>query len=203
MRRSMTRLSAMLLACCGAPALAQAAPEPTAVVAPSVASAANPNAIVIEQDTLVRLMVLNEVSTRSAKVGDKFVLRVDEPVVVNGVTVIPVGAKAWGEVLDAEKSGGVGRAGKLNAKLLYLEHGGARIPISGERQSAGESGTTQVVAGALALGPLALLAPGNSARLKAGEIFSAYVESAMLYDPATSTLMPVAATDDIGAKQPR
>jgi hypothetical protein len=193
MRTSVMRLGAVLFACCGDAGPAQTSPAPTVVVAPSASPANVANAIVIEQDTLVRLMVLNEVSTRSAKPGDKFVLRVDEAVVVNGVTVIPVGARAWGEVLDAEKSGGVGRAGKLNAKLLYLEHGGARIPISGQRQSAGESGTTQVVAGALALGPLALLAPGNSARLKAGEIFSAYVESAMLYDPATSTLTPAAA----------
>jgi hypothetical protein len=200
MRNSMLRLGAMLLACCASGALAQTSSEPTVVVAPTVATA-DPNAIVIEQDTLVRLMVLNEVSTRSAQPGDRFVLRVDAPVVVNGVTVIPAGTKAWGEVLDAEKSGGVGRAGKLNAKLLYLEHGGARIPISGQRQSAGESGTTQVVAGAIALGPLALLAPGNSARLKAGEIFSAYVETAMIYDPATSTLTPVVANGAAGPKQ--
>lgn len=201
MRCAVTRLGAMLLACCGSTSLAQSTPEVTAVVAPTAPPTANPNAIVVEQDTVVRLMVLNEVSTRTAKVGDRFVLRVDEPVVVNGVTVIPVGAKAWGEVLDAAKSGGVGRAGKIEAKLLYLEHGGVQIPISGERKSAGERGTTQVVAGAIALGPLALFAPGNSARLKAGEIFSAYIESAVSYDPATSamTIAPLGAA----AQQPR
>ena len=77
--------------------------------------------IFVEADTMIRLMVLNEVSTKIAKAGDRFPLRVDEDVIVNGVTVIPVGAKAWGEVLSAEESGVVGKSGKLGAKLLYVE----------------------------------------------------------------------------------
>jgi hypothetical protein len=39
-----------------------------------------------------------------------------------------------------------------------------------------------------ALGPLALLAPGNNAKLKAGEIFNAYFAGDLLFDPATSRL---------------
>ncbi|HEX8443373.1 MAG TPA: hypothetical protein VF631_06980 [Allosphingosinicella sp.] len=164
--------------------------------APPPANPAGIGGILVEQDTLIRLMVLNEVSSRTTKAGERFVLRVDEPVVVSGVTIIPVGAKAWGEVLSADKSGATGKAGTLAARLLYVETGSSQIPISGESQAKGEKGTKQVVLGAIGLGilaPLALLAPGNNAKLKAGEIFNAYFTGDMLFDPATSTFTPAAA----------
>lgn len=175
-----------------APALAQ---EPAAA-----ADAAATAPLLVPRDTPIRLMVLNEVSTRSAKAGDKFVLRVDEAVTVGGVTVVQVGAKAWGEVTQAEGSGALGRSGKLDAKLLYLEAAGARIPIGGERSSSGQGGGRQVTMGAVGFAlaapiaaPLALLAPGNNARLKAGEIYTAFIDSDMLFDPATKTFSPAPA----------
>lgn len=168
----------LLLAASGSPVIAQ-----------QVANTAG--GIRVERGTAIRLMVLNEVSTRTAKAGDRFVLRVDEPVIVGGSTVIPVGAKAWGEVLNAEKSGHIGKAGKIAARLLSVEVGGRQVPISGENEAAGDKGTTQVALGAFGLGPLALLARGNDAKLKAGEIFSAYLAADMLFDPATATLSPL------------
>lgn len=180
MRKLMAALAALLaalLATCGGTAFAQS------IVAPPEVPA---GLILIERDTVIRLMVLNEVSTRKAKPGDRFVLRVDEPVVASGVTVIPTGTKAWGEVLEAKKSGSAGKGGQLAARLLHIELGGQQIPISGESKSKGEKGSTQVALGMLGLGPFALFAPGNNAKLKAGEIFSAYLEADMLFDPATS-----------------
>jgi hypothetical protein len=135
-------------------------------------------------------MVLNEVSSRTVTAGGRFVLRVDQPVTVNGATVIPAGAKAWGEVLDAQKSGSVGKAGRLQARLVSVEVGGDQVPISGKQQTAGEKGGTQVALGFLGMGPLALLAPGNNAKLKAGEIFNAYLVTDMLFDPASGKLRP-------------
>lgn len=156
-------------------------PDPAAVL-PSLASAQVP-AIAVRPDTRVRLMVLNEVSTRTTRPGERFVLRVDEDVVVDGATVIPVGSKAWGEVLAASGSGVAGRSGKLSARLLYVEVRGDRVPISGEASSAGNGGTTETVLGVLALGPLGLLARGNNAKLKAGDIFNGYITEALFFDP--------------------
>jgi hypothetical protein len=166
---------------------------PAVATAPAAATS-DANGILVDRDTLIRLMVLNEVSTRTVKAGERFVLRVDEPVTVSGVTIIPVGAKAWGEVLDAEGSGAGGKAGTLAVRLLHVEAAGAQLPISGESQTKGEKGTKQVVLGAIGLGilaPFALLAPGNNAKLKAGEIFNAYFTSDLLFDPATSTFKPL------------
>lgn len=175
----MVRMLLLLLAAIGSPTLAQH-------------GRADAGSIPVERGTVIRLMVLNEVSTRTVKAGDRFVLRVDEPVMVGGATVIPVGAKAWGEVLNAEKSGHIGKGGTLSARLLSVEIDGHQIPIRGEAETAGEKGTTQVALGAIGMGPLALLARGNNARLKAGEIFSAYLDADLLFDPATGKLSPSA-----------
>jgi hypothetical protein len=50
-----------------------------------------------------------------------------------------------------------------------------------------------VALSAFALGPFALLARGNNAKLKAGEIFSAYLDADMLFDPKTATMTPLQA----------
>jgi hypothetical protein len=123
---------------------------------------------------MVRLMVLDEVNSRDHRAGHRFVLRVDEDVRSDGVTVIPTGAKAWGEVVSAEGTGGAGKGGRLNARLLYVEANGAKIPLDGERQSSGNSSTGAVVTSVVAFGLFGLLMKGNNAKLKAGEILNGY-----------------------------
>lgn len=196
MIRAPFRVLACASAFAAASALAQTpAAQPTAVIATPAAPTSHPGTLPVEQDTLVRLMVLNEVSTRTTKPGERFPLRVDENVVVAGVTVIPVGAKAWGEVLSAEASGVVGKSGKLNAKLLYVEVGADRVPLAGEAKSAGAGGTAETVLGVIGLGPFGLLARGNNAKLKAGDIFNGYFAADMLFDPATKRLFAAPSTE--------
>jgi hypothetical protein len=144
-----------------------------------------PAALTLPKGTMVRLMVLNEVNSRDHRAGHRFVLRVDEDVKAGPVTVIPVGAKAWGEVLSAEGTGGVGKSGRLSAKLLYVEAAGQKIPLEGDRQSKGGDNTAAVVGAVVGLGILGLLTKGNNATLKAGEIINGYtVDDASFSMPA-------------------
>ncbi|KWV91817.1 hypothetical protein [Erythrobacter sp. YT30] len=147
------------------------APDPPASVPPPPVKPI----IDIPRDTPVRLMVLTEVSTKDHQPGHRFRLRVNEPVLVDGREVIPVGAFAWGELLSAEKSGNVGKSGKLSARLLYIEYDGLEIPLDGETQSEGKSGKGETILGVLAAGPLGLFAKGNNAKLKAGEKMTAFI----------------------------
>ncbi|HYE27885.1 MAG TPA: hypothetical protein VEA61_06610 [Allosphingosinicella sp.] len=185
---------ALLAAAMGTAAAAQEAPppsQPELVVATPAPPADRPGAIVVAKDTLVRLMVLNEVNTNSAKPGDRFVLRVDENVVVGGATVIPVGAKAVGEVTRVRSNGAVGKAGAVGAKLLYVEVGADRVPLSGEGESKGRSEGGGVVMASAIWGPFGLLMKGTPGKLKAGHIFNGYIASDLLYDPAAARfIMP-------------
>lgn len=131
---------------------------------------------------MVRLMVTKEVNSRDNHPGDRFVLRVDEAVQTDGVTLIPIGAKAWGELVQSTKTGGVGKSGRINARLLYLEANGKRIDLDGERETAGSGGTGQVVASVIAFGPFGLLMKGNNATLKAGEILNGYTLADIEFD---------------------
>lgn len=181
-----TLIGSVALLTLGGPAMAQDAPGPAATPDLMVAApVAQPGGIVVAKDTMVRLMVLNEVNTNSAKPGDRFVLRVDENVVVGGATIIPVGSKAWGEVTRIKSNGAVGKAGTVSAKLLYVELGEDRIPLTGEDASKGRKEGGGVALASAIWGPFGLLMKGGPGKLKAGHIFNGYIASELVYDPAT------------------
>ena len=168
---------------------ATSAPQPEVQVVVPQPPASNPDALVVPKDTMVRLMVLNEVNTRKAKPGDRFVLRVDENVAVNGTIVIPVGARAWGEVTDSRQNGAVGKAGQISARLLYVEAGGRQIPLSGEDRSKGSKGGDRVALAVVGFGIFGLLAEGAQGKLKAGHIFNGYLAGDQFYDPRSSAFV--------------
>jgi hypothetical protein len=159
------------------PAVAEKAP---AVQTPAPAVVPK---LVLPKGTMIRLMVTKEVNSRDDHPGDRFALRVDEAVQVLGVTVIPIGAKGWGEVIASDATGGIGKSGKINAHLLYVEASGQRIDLDGQRQSSGSGGTGNVVAGVIAFGPFGLFMKGSNASLKAGEILNGYTLADTAFDP--------------------
>lgn len=189
-----------------APLAAPSPPYASATIVPRGSPV--PGTVLVERDTVVRLMVVNEVSTKVARPGDRFILRVDEDLDVGGVKVVPVGAKAWGEVLGAEESGAVGKAGSLTARLLYVDLPNGRLPIRGEQADRGPGGTGATVLAVAALGIFGLFTRGTNAKLKAGQIFNGYVAEDMIFDPAAHTFLsmpaataPIAAAPSVAAPQ--
>ena len=98
----------------------------------------------------------------------------------------PVGATGWGEVVAAQGTGGAGKSGRINSRLLYVDANGRRVALDGQRDSAGSGGTGQAVVSVIAFGPLGLLMKGNNATLKAGEIINGYTSSEVAFDSAQS-----------------
>lgn len=182
-------VAACVLGALASPAVAQtnapnanaATPWATPTVAPQV----------LARDTPVHLMVLNEVTTKTHPAGHRFALRVDQPVMLGERIVIPVGARAWGEVTHADSSGNVGKPGSLNAHLLYVEVDGRQVPITGETTARGKGGGAETVIGVLALGPLGLFAKGNNAKIKAGERMTAFTVGDFALSPAAPAPTPV------------
>lgn len=159
-----------------APAPVVAAVEPVTVETAAVPAPPVIPPLLLRRDTPVHFMVINEVTTKTHRAGHRFKLRVDKPVIVDGDIVIAVGATAWGEVTAATGSGNVGKSGKLEAKLLYVESQGLQIPINGNNAAKGAGGGGETALGVLALGPLGLFAKGNNAKIKAGELMTGFVE---------------------------
>jgi hypothetical protein len=150
------------------------APQTVATATPAAPSVTTP---LLAPGTPVRLMVLKEINSRTARLGDRFKLRVDEPIYINGAPMVPVGATAWGEIASVEKNGAVGKAGRLGAKLLYLDLPSGRVPLRGEYADRGDGNGAGVVLAIVGFGVLGLLTGGDSARLKAGDTFTGYVDS--------------------------
>ena len=117
-------------------------------------------------------------------------LRVDEKVVVGGTTLIPAGARAWGEVTQIIPNKALGKPGSVGARLLYIEMGGDHVALIGEEQSRGNAGGDKMGMAAVAFGPFALLTKGNIGKLKAGFIFNGYVAADRLFDPAAGRFLP-------------
>lgn len=182
--RSVGVICALLLA---RSAVAQTLPMegPPAITKPTTAMEQKPSAAqtIIPRETPVHLMFLNEGSTKTARAGDRFVLVVQEAVVVNDEILIPENAEAWGVVEETRESGAAGKAGRLSAKLVHVEGRNGLIPLSGSTASAGPRGATQTVLGVLGLGPLGLFARGSNAKLKAGESITGYVAEDVAYRP--------------------
>jgi hypothetical protein len=149
--------------------------------------------ILLKRDTPVHLMVMSEVSTKDRGIGYRFKLRVNQPVTVGGAIIIPVGTLAWGEVTSASSSGNVGKSGTLSAKLLHVDLNGTFVPLTGETQAAGKSGTGEAVMAVMALGVFGLFAKGNNAKIKAGELMTGFTaEDTQLPAPPTVTAVPAA-----------
>lgn len=164
------------------------AAEPT-IIAPQVAPGLR-----LERDTLVNLMVLTEVNSRESLPGHRFKLRVHQPVIVGGRTLIPEGALAWGEVASAQRTGAIGQAGELGVRLLYVDVDGVRIPLSGQRASTGRDAADKVILSVLGFGILGLLAKGNNAKFKAGDLVEGHVAETMIFavgQPPVTAAPPV------------
>jgi hypothetical protein len=181
-----------LFVCCGAawvlalavPATAQdadpAAPVLPAQPVPAIVPIANPSGnAVMRVGTQVPLRLLHEITTqgKNLHVGDRVRMEVAEPVLVQGVAVIPAGTPAVGEITEVRNKGMWGKSGKFTARVLYLTVNGRQIRLSGGFDDKGVSGGVGAVAvSAIVFLPAGFFMTGTSAQLPAGTIVQGFVD---------------------------
>lgn len=186
-------LAGVALVLCGTTASAQTIATPVATVAPGQ--------LVLRTGTEVPLKLSEELTTKGKrlKVGQRFHLETSEPVILQGMTVIPAGSPAVGEVTDVRNKGMWGKSGHLGARLLYVTVNGRQIRLSGAFDDKGVTGTAGVV-GALALVPVAgFFMTGTSATVPLGAPVKGFTDedvpvTAAASEPASLVATPVAAT---------
>src|SRR5215475_4960105 len=88
-----------------------------------------PAPITIPAGTPLGIRLQNSVSSASANSGDRFDAVIDEPVVINGTTVIPQGATATGRVVTAKSSGRLHKPGYLRLALASVTVNGKDVPV--------------------------------------------------------------------------
>ena len=161
-----------------------ASPAASPVAAPTFTSA------ILRVGTEVPLRLTQELTTKGKqlRVGDRFHLETSEPVLVQGVNVIPVGSPAVGEITDVRNKGMWGKSGHLAARILYVTVNGRQIRLSGAFDDKGVAGGVGAVAvSAIVFLPAGFFMTGTSARIPAGSVIKSFI------DEDVPLSMPVAA----------
>ena len=184
-----------LLCATSAPAQQVTTAAPAAPTSGVILTATAPN--VLRAGTPIALRMAEGLTTEKKKLrtGQRFQMEVAEAVVVNGVTVIPAGSPATGEVTQIRNKGMWGKSGYIGAQALFVRANGRQIRLTGQFDDKGVTGTAGVVA-AIAFVPIAgFFTTGTSAKIPAGSGVKAFIDEdiAFAVDPsATPAPMPVA-----------
>ncbi len=169
------------------------APQSAVQFAPAAASpiaAPAMTSAILRVGTEVPLRLTQELTTKGKqlRVGDRFHLETSEPVLIQGVNVIPVGSPAVGEITDVRNKGMWGKSGHLSARILYVTVNGRQIRLSGAFDDKGVAGGVGAVAvSAIVFLPAGFFMTGTSARIPAGSVIKSFV------DEDVPLSMPVAA----------
>lgn len=134
---------------------------------------------ILRVGTEVPVRLLEELTTKGKKlrVGQRFRMETSEPVMVQGVTVIPVGSPVVGEITDVRNKGMWGKSGHLGARVLYVTVNGRQIRLSGSFDDKGVAGGVGAVAvSAIVFLPAGFFMTGTSARVPAGSTLKAFVD---------------------------
>ena len=178
-----------------APVATPPAPTGTAMVVRGGPVATN----VLPQGTTVRLRTLTALSSNENTVGQRFDLETVDDVTLNGITIIPRGSHAVGEISFAKKKGMWGKSGRLQTSLISVRANGIDIPLrGGTSNQKGDTGTAGVVA-SIAVIPIAgFFVTGTSAVLPMGSPASGVTINDIplafaAMTPAAPSALPVAA----------
>jgi hypothetical protein len=128
----------------------------------------------IPAGTHISVRVGQELSSGTAKVGDRFDATLARDLVVSGKTLAKAGAPARGKVTAAKPSGRLHAPGQLSVRLTSVQAGGKTVPVSTgnyhiEGKSHTKSNATKIGGGA-ALGALigGIAGGGKGAAIGAG-----------------------------------
>src|SRR5881392_756128 len=120
-------------------------------------------------------------------------MQVAEDVKVQGITVIPVGSPAVGEITDVRNKGMWGKSGHLGARVLYVTVNGRQIRLSGAFDDKGVAGGVGAVAvSAIVFLPAGFFMTGTSARVLAGTIIKSFVDEDVPLAMPVAALAPMA-----------
>lgn len=156
---------------------AQPALSATDVAAPTApAASTHCDCVVIPALKLIDIEIMQELSSATAKTGDRFPIRLAAPIFVDGRIVVAAGAAGYGEVVHAQKKGMGGGGGELLLAARYLEVDGQRLRLRSFK--AGRFGKNQVTAALVtsyALGPFGLAVTGKDAAFAVGSVAEAKI----------------------------
>lgn len=137
----------------------------------------------LAEDTPIRLRLNRTISSGTEKVDDKVDFTVIEEVKVGDIVVVPQGATAIGTVTEAKPKGRLGRSGKLNVNIDFVQLAtGDKVALHSIKGGKGGSRTGAMTGAMVATGilffpaaPLFLFMKGKNITIPKGTEITAYV----------------------------
>lgn len=123
------------------------------------------------------VVTTEEISSKTASEGDAVTFRVEEDFLVNNQVVILKGTIAKGTITSAEKSGRLGKGGKLGIRVdSTATVDGQRVRLRASQGRVGDDKTGTTVALVVIFGVFGFLKKGSDAKIKAGTKVKVYVD---------------------------
>lgn len=150
---------------------------PTPSITPSEpvrSSSRREEAVTIPAGTALTVRLIDSIDSDVTGAGERFRASIDDPIVMNGYTIIPRGADATVQVVRTEQAGAISGSDEIALKLESIRVGGQRFDLAsdyaevkGDSQGKKTAKTTAVTTGiGAALG--AVIGGGKGAAIGAG-----------------------------------
>lgn len=166
--------------------MAEAAP----LAAEPMADSAPMPKLILPKGHPIVITVEAEVGSKISQTGQIFPIRLAQPVVVDGIEVLPAGIVGEGQVVHAKKGGMAGAGGELVLAARYLDHGGRRIALRSfkfveegdEILSRGKDNVGLASATNAVIGPLGFLIGGGNTVIAPGTTATAKIRDDEAFD---------------------
>lgn len=148
-------LGLLSAAACASAAIGQVLPQEGAAPPAAAADAPQAAGTTIPARASVDIEITQAFGSKTAKGGDRFTIRLAEPLVVEGRTLLPAGLTGEGEVVHAARARWGGKPGELVLAARFLDCGATRIPLGYfEWGAVGKSRATEALVSSMII-PLA------------------------------------------------
>jgi hypothetical protein len=157
--------------------------------------------LILEDGTPLRLRLPQTLSSTRCRPGQRIDFEVMEPVILDGVTVVPRGALAWGGVSLVETKRPLGFADKLRfdvvgVELCNAETASLRAPTIA-RKGSNKLAPLRAVASIESYTVTPFLLSSGHATIPAGTEIIAYINGDQIYDPFANPGHAVVKTTEV------
>ena len=166
---------------------------PTFAQTPTIGLAPQPPSV--PSGTTVVLRTLENLTTQGKMLqpGHRFNLELTQAIKVDEQVIVPVGARAIGEVTAVRNKGMWGKSGGITARVVSMQVGDRSIRMTGSLDDRGKTGTTGVVASVAVLPLAGFFVTGTSAKIPAGTTLLAFTDEPipLVALPAADPVAPI------------
>jgi len=140
--------------------------------------------VTVPDGTEFTVVTTEEISSKDATEGDPLTFKVEDDVVIDERVVIAEGATVKGVVSEAQKSGMLGRGGKLNIRIESVQAvDGQKVKLRAAKAKSGNDKTGATVALFVIFGPLGLIKKGKNAKIPANTKITVYTDDEKKVQP--------------------